>query len=252
MSWMQLLEESIPAAFGTSFALLLGVVIWLFRKNRERKEVLRRALYNLMVVWEAISRSVRVDAEEVQRAFVKEHLKRSNQLPEEMSTEAAVAKLEKQDGYDPNMLEKLSGKAVRLSVPGGLKRFNERLETVISSLSATEPILAFSLTRDYDIDQLVDNIRELLETRDYALDVEEMDSARYKSMIEYLLTDQMLAGVERNIKRLAWKIGPIVWLRTRWKLWKTQMKHEHIDPERVANIADRVEKFHSTLTDEDT
>lgn len=244
MDWRSLLAQSVPSAFGTSFALLLGLAVWLYRKNRERKETLSRALYNLLVVWEAISKSVRMDFEEVQRALFEEALRRANELPEGISdAEEAVERLEAHDQYDPKLLKEFAQKATRLSVPGGLEAFSTRLEDTISTLSATEPLLAYSLTREYDIDRLLTNVHELLEATGDILDFEEIEDSRYVRLIEDLLTERMLTGIEKDIKRLARKVGPWTWLRTTWKLWRTRRKHKTIDPDRVREYVDKLEKY---------
>jgi hypothetical protein len=249
MNWVDLFAQSLPTAFGTSFALLLGTVTWLYRKNRERKEVLSRALYNLLIVWQAISKSVRLDLEEFQRILFEEIIRRSD-LPEDTTADEAMRELESHEQYDPQVFEEMARKSKRLAAPGGLKRFSERLEETIRTLSETEPLLAYSLTRDYDIDRLLANIQNVIEATGETFEIDELDSSQYQRLIEDLLTDRMLSGIEKDIARLAWKIGPIVWIRTRWKVWHTSKKHNRIDPERVRKYLDTVETYVQTWVQE--
>lgn len=110
-------------------------------------------------------------------------------------------------------------------------------------MSATEPLLAYSLTREYDIDRLLANVHKLLEATGDILDFEEIEDSRYVRLIEDLLTERMLTGIEKDIKRLARKVGPWTWLRTTWKLWRTRRKHKTIDPDRVREYVDKLEKY---------
>jgi acetylglutamate synthase len=53
----------------------------------------------------------------------------------------------------------------------------------------------------------------------------------------------MISGIEKDIIRLARKIGPWTWLKTKWKLWWTRRKHKTIDQDRVREYVDKLEKY---------
>ena len=168
--------------------------------------MLSRALYNLLIVWQAISKSVRMDLEELQEAIFEEAITRTN-LPTGTTADEAMEELKSHEQYDPKVFEEIARKGKRLAAPGGLRRFSDRLEEAIRTLSETEPLLAYSLTRDYDIDRLLANFQDIMEATGDTFEIDKLESYRYQRLIEGLLTDRMLSGIEKIFLDWPGKLG---------------------------------------------
>lgn len=197
---------AILSGIGIAFGWFLNQLTGWWRVRRDDKRVLKQVLYNLLEVHHLLNR---FDIDEPVEKISERLL---DKLSPEENTEENRAILKK-------FIYKEAASFFQSITSKDLKVFEEKYENSITELSKIEPIRAFYLsdkTKIIDkiklIEAWVDNVYEK-----YPSDATEMEIT--KRELSDILSPNVMDGSLKDLKQemiaIAWKINPIIWLRTK-------------------------------------
>ena len=211
-----LIVDAIPNLVGTAIGGAMALLLYVYRLNRERKQILRAALFNLLEVWNVTRKIVRFDSEKAVRLIFEGVCEQFEEVP---SIEQIRQDNEWQDQAEKiePVLEAAARKMILQITPDELNELTARYREAVINLSAEEPLLAHSLYREYNLEQVEHALGSYFDHVSAEMENDE-DLSDFRSPIKEKLSEEALDRMEEDLKTLAWKAGPVLWWKTTRKI----------------------------------
>lgn len=199
-------HPTLTVGLGTPALLAVG---YLFRVWRESKRTVRYALYALLEIWHRLSVFYRTDFDDF---FEKVFREIQRQIPD-----AALADDQREavrQHYSPVLERHLQQQAL-----SDLESFESQFADAVSSLSADAPILAYRVNAATKTRKFLRFLESYLDEalRPLATESEDgraaADALRFE--LEAFAPIDRLGDLEKDLRALAWRVGPVSYLRVR-------------------------------------
>ncbi|WP_321375626.1 hypothetical protein [uncultured Draconibacterium sp.] len=193
---------------------IVGIVIgWMlnqfsqwFRARKEDKKKLKEILYHLLELYNLFHRS------DVNKfiGIVKEVV--LSKIPKSQQSDELMKLMDKVYG---NIAEQF----VKPEILHKLKIQLENYENSIKSLASVDPVLAYYISSKNNINQTFSELESVYDRLENEYDQHRQDIATGKEMafnvLKPSLHEENLKEIEKQITKIAWKVNPVVWLKSK-------------------------------------
>lgn len=219
MTKMELLNSGLVIAVaGASLAAFFAGLGYLLRQYNEQRRIARKALFNMLSLWEVVFSLCNPPDEAVEAAFA-EYRNAVSELLGPASEHVNWNHPFLTELVQPLLIEMLS--RLRPGVSDGLKA---NYMQSVEMLSERYPLLAFRLTNNHRLGDLISSIEEY-ETRTKALlcggelaaPVDAIQSGQ--QLTRKYVSAELVESLQQDVLRVAWKAGTVQWLRC-WMLFR--------------------------------
>jgi|GEM_PF-3237539 len=202
------LISSNPKLFIGVFAPLMLAMGYFYRARREKKENLRKALYILLEIWHRMAVLYRQNFDSMFDVFAKEIRKAA---PEEEFT------VEQQEATRKYFTPILLGVA-RSSAFSDMDDFQELFDEAVRLISVDDPLFAYHIGSAGKTKKFLSEFNGYVDNTLKPLDEEGGDSlilsSAIKSHISLHVSKDVLIDLEKNVRRIAFRVGIITFLKS--------------------------------------
>jgi DNA-directed RNA polymerase subunit F len=242
--WWSLLVDVLPNLIGTAIGGAIALLLYVYRLNRERKQILRAALFNLLEVWNITRKIVRFDGEKAFDLLFQGFHERFEEVPSPEQPELR----EQLEQFKP-ALEAAAKQTILQLVPGDMDELTERYRTSLVRLSAEEPLLAHSLHQENNLEKIEQALESYLDHFSSAVDFDEEVPSTLQSHLSDAVSEKTLDRIESNLRTLAWKAGPILWWKTTKKLNEKTSPEPDFSDEQMSEVMDLMENVMTEMSE---
>lgn len=240
ITWGALIVDALPNLVGTAIGGAIALFLYVYRLNRGRKQILRSALFNLIEVWEITRKLVRFDPEKAVHLLFEEMSKKFEEAPPLEQLRQHEEWAEQIEQLKP-MLEIAVRQTILQINPDELNELTARYRESIIHLSAEEPLLAHSLYREYNLEQIEGALDGYFSYFASAMDDEE-NVSDFQSLAKNTVNEKVLARMEADLEKLAWKAGPVLWWKTTKKIDENAGPEPDFSDEQMSEVMDLMEE----------
>ncbi|WP_259097814.1 hypothetical protein [Salinibacter ruber] len=246
MTWWSLLVEALPNLVGTAIGGGIALLLYVYRLNRERKQILRAALFNLLEVWNITRKIVRFDGEKAFDLLFQGLHERFEEAPSPEQLRENAELKEQLELFKP-ALEAAVEQMVLQATPGDMDELTKRYRESLIHLSAEEPLLAHSLHQENNLEKIEQALESYLDHFSSSADFDEEVPSTLQSHMSDAISEKTLERMESNLRTLAWKAGPILWWKTTKKLEENAGPEPDLSDEQMSEVMDLMENVMTEL-----
>jgi uncharacterized protein YaaW (UPF0174 family) len=240
VTWWSLLVEALPNLVGTAIGGMIALLLYVYRLNRERKQILRAALFDLLEVWSITRKIVRFDGEKAFETLFQGLHERFEEAPAPELLRENAERRELLEQFTP-ALEAAVKHLVLQATPGDTDELTKRYRESLIDLSAEEPLLAHSLYQENNLEKIEQALESYLDHFSSAVDFDEELPSTLQSHMSDAISEKTLERIESSLRTLAWKAGPILWWNTTKKLEENAGPEPDFSDEQRSEVMDLME-----------
>lgn len=248
VTWWSVLVDALPNLAGTAIGGAIALFLYVYRLNRERKQILRAAIFNLLEVWNITRKIVRFDGEKAFVLLFQGLHKRFEEAPAPEQLRENAKFREQLEQFKPD-LEAAAKQMVLQATPGDMDELTERYRKSLIHLSAEEPLLAHSLHQENNLEKIEQALESYLDHFSSAVDFDEELPSTLQSHMSDAISEKTLERMESNLRTLAWKAGPILWWNTTKKLEENAGPEPDFSDEQMSEVMDLMENVMTELSE---
>lgn len=245
VTWWSLVVDALPNLVGTAIGGAIALILYVYRLNRERKQILRAALFNLLEAWNITRKIVRFDVDKLVHLLFQELHERYEEVPSPEQLQGNTEFREQLEQFKP-LLESAAKQTLLQLVPGDMDELTERYRTSLVRLSAEEPLLAHSLHQENNLEKIEHALEGYVNHFSSAADFDEELPSNFESHMKEAISEKTLDRMESDLKTLSWKAGPVLWWKTRQKIRENRGREPELSDEQMSEA---IELLHNVMSE---